>query len=141
MTVRAKFYLSSLELFPGQDSGGIIHMQAVARGDRNAQWAQATPSGSMQMTVNNPAGFEFFEQLMATSRATGKQPEVYIDIAPAADGWAGDGHKFRLAEVPETHYLYGKCGECSFGKDDKQFRYDATLRRSVETDELVHPNG
>ncbi len=113
MGVRAKFYIRSIELLPGKDAGGIVNLTAVGRGDRNAQWASATPNGTMVMTINNPPALQFFTDLLEQSRTNGRYPELFIDIAPALDGYIGDGHEFRLADVDqESHYLRGKCGEC-----------------------------
>lgn len=136
MHTRAKFYVSGLTLLPGKEAGIQVNLQAVGRGDRNAEWASATPCGSMSMTINNPAAVEVWEQFMRTARETGKQPELFIDIRPSEDGWPGDGHKFRLADVPESHYTHDKCGECGMGKDDL-LRYHG----SVEDRGLAHPNG
>lgn len=136
MKTRAKFYVSSLELLPGQGAGVKVHLQAVGRGDRNADWSAATPVGDMHMTVNNPAATEQWEAFMQEARATGKQPEVFIDIYPATDGWAGDGHKFRPGTgAAGTSYDERYCGECGNAQD-------ATMRTSTDEEPApAHPNG
>lgn len=136
--VRAKFYISGLTLYPGQNAGGEVKLTAVSRGDRNKDWAAATPSGEMRMTVNNPAGFAWFEEMMETSRRTGKQPEVFIDISHSTDGWPGDGHKFRPAEAKEGEYLYGVCGECGQALDACEWDQET---RKPDPARPVHPNG
>jgi hypothetical protein len=137
---RAKFYISGLELLPGQ-SGVKATLQAVARGDRNADWASATPCGSITMTINNPAAAAQWERFMQESRATGKQPEVFVDFAPASDGWAGDGHLFRPGEgEPGTCYGPDNCGECGQTVDADLFSYDREAGKSVAVGQ-VHPNG
>lgn len=136
--VRAKFYISGLKLYPGQNAGGEVFLNAVSRGDRNKDWATATPSGELRMTVNNPSGFKWFEDMMATSRATGKQPEVFIDISHSTDGWPGDGHKFRAAEAAEGEYLHGMCGECGQALDALEWDQET---RKPDPNRPVHPNG
>ena len=137
---RAKMYVSGLTLLPGKDAGIKLNLSAVGRGDRNAGWASATPMGSMEMTIQNPAAVAWWEDFMRAARTTGRSPELFIDIKPSEDGWPGDGHAFRLADVPEHHYGYGKCGECGLGKDDKLMEYDETVGRAVERG-LAHPIG
>lgn len=127
MGVRAKFNISKIELSAGNQGGKVI-LQAVSRGERNADWASATPSGTLEMQVNNPAGFEWFLKRMQAQREAGRYPEVWIDISDSMDGWPGDGHAFRLADVPEEHYQHGKCGECGFE------------RMGVYGDGQAHPN-
>jgi hypothetical protein len=133
-TTRAKFYLTGLTLLPGKDAGIQINLSAVARGDRNASWAKATPIGQLSMTVNNLAAAEQWDEFMRTARATGKQPEVFIDISPSEDGWPGDGHPFRLSDVAEGEYGHGKCSECGMGRDDD-------LRWNDPASGKAHPNG
>jgi hypothetical protein len=133
MRTRAKFYLGGLTLLPGLDAGIQVNLNAVARGDRNASWAKATPIGQMSMTIQNPAAVKQWEEFMRAARETGKQPELFIDIYPSEDGWPGDGHLWREAEFPEGHYDHGKgkCGECGYEKDIELTSLGTT----------AHPNG
>lgn len=139
MHTRAKFYISGLTLLPGKDSGVKVNLSAVSRGDRNAEWATATPCGSMEMTINNPAAAKVWQDFMEQARNTGKSPEVFIDIKPSDDGWAGDGHQFRLADVAEGIYGHGSCGECGLPKDGFVTEYDPVARKSVTTETPYHP--
>lgn len=137
---RAKFYISGLELLPGQP-GVKVNLQAVARGDRNADWASATPCGSITMTINNPVAAAQWERFMQESRATGKQPELFVDFAPAEDGWAGDGHRFVPGRgEPGTCYAPDYCGECGQTRDADVTKYDYDTRKNVVVGK-VHPNG
>lgn len=140
MSTRAKFYVTGLTLLPGKDAGIRVDLSAVARGDRNANWAKATPCGTMQMTINNPSAVAWWEGFMRASRETGKSPELFVDLAPSEDGWPGDGHAFRLADIPEGDYGHNRCGECGLGKDDPLWEYDSVAGKSVEAG-LAHPNG
>lgn len=124
MHLKAKFYISGVTLLPGTQ-GVKLDMSAVARGDRNASWAQATPCGNVTMTINNPSAARQVEDFMQAARQTGRQPEMFLDLAPSTDGWPGDGHGYRAADIPEGVYGHGRCGECSMSQDD----------------EKAHPNG
>lgn len=147
MTTRAKFYVSGLELLPGQGAGVRLKLQAVSRGDRNSDWATATPSGSMEMMIQNPRAVAWWEEFVQASRRTGKQPELYVDIAPSEDGWPGDGHAFSPSTGdPGTIYGPDKCAECGLTKDQELADYEWSDKehRSVKVDSSVrpsHPNG
>ena len=109
MSVRAKFYVQEVTKQPGV--GGRVKLAAASRGARNAQWASATPSGELVMQINNKPALDFFEGLI-DGAAAGVYPEVFITIEAATDGYPGDGHAFELADVPEGHYVHGKCAAC-----------------------------
>lgn len=137
---RAKFYLSGLELLPGQNAGVKVTLSAVSRGDRNADWATATPIGNISMTINNPDAAQAWEDFMQAARRTGKQPELFIDIFPSTDGWPGDGHKFRFASIPAGTYGHGTCGECGNSQDGDLLKYNPETQKN-ETSGKAHPNG
>lgn len=141
MHTRAKFYVTGVTLLPGQDAGVKVNLSAVSRGDRNATWAKATPMGSMEMTINNPVAAQAWEDFMQAARRTGKSPELFIDIYPSEDGWPGDGHLFRLADIEEGISGHGMCGECSMPKDGFITQYDRALGKTVDTETPYHPNG
>lgn len=137
---RAKFYVSGLTLLPGHDAGIKLELRAVCRGDRNSQWAAATPSGSMEMLIQNPSAVAWWDGFMRAARDTGRQPEVFIDIYPSSDGWPGDGHRYRPAEPSHTGYGEDTCGECGLRLDADNYEYDPEQRKSVVVGK-VHPNG
>lgn len=138
--LRGKVYLSGLTLLPGQ-SGVKADFTFVSRGDRNASWASATPIGQLSMTVNNPSAAARLEEFMQAARKTGKQPELFLDLTPSEDGWPGDGHVFRLADIPEGVAGHGNCGECGMPKDGEIMEWDRTLNKQVRTGKDYHPNG
>lgn len=140
LSTRAKFYLTGVEMIPGSQAVNI-RAQAVSRGDRNANWSSATPTGGLTMTITNPVAAKMYEDFMRVAREQGKQPEIFLDICASADGWPGDGHAYREADIPAGIYGHGVCGECGQGKDAKVFEWSAEKNRSVETEQLVHPNG
>lgn len=130
MNVRAKFFVRKCEL-DAHNKGGKVILSAVSRGDRNAEWAKASPAGTIEMQIDNAPAFEWFFEMVKAAQGTDYKPEVFVDFTAATDGFPGDGHTFRLADVPADHYLAGKCGECGVDKDAKW--------GSDET--LAHPNG
>lgn len=128
MGVRGKFNISEIKLVPG-NQGGEVTLRAVSRGERNADWATATPNGTITMQVNNPEGFKWFFDRLQAQRETGRYPEVFVDFSDSVDGWPGDGHVYQEPDVPAGHYVDGKCGACGFAKVGE---YDG---------QAVHPNG
>lgn len=77
MHVRAKFYLSHLEQKVGKD-GAIAHLKAVCRGDRNAEWSAASPSGDLALNVDADQ-VDAFKAMLDAPRH-GHQPEVFLDL-------------------------------------------------------------
>lgn len=81
--VRAKMYLEELR---HTTYGGGVTLRVVTRGEDNKQWAAATPSGEMKLSIKNELALEFFRDML------GK--EFFIDITPvpeAAQGQEGMG--------------------------------------------------
>jgi hypothetical protein len=107
MPVQARFYVAQIvkSAYAGTSGGGEVKLQAVSRGDQNAAWAAATPSGTVSMHVNNPEAAKWFEDRLGT--------DVAITFEEAAIRTPDDGHPFRPANVPAHHYLHGMCGECA----------------------------
>jgi hypothetical protein len=136
MSVRAKFYVAEVAQTPGAP-GGRVKLQACSRGARNAQWASATPGGSMEMFINNQPAFDYFAGLVGAAKS-GYQPEVFITIETASDGFPGDGHAYEEADVPSNHYGANKCAACGFPKEG-QVEYGPTGK--LDTPVTAHPNG
>lgn len=120
MTVRGKFFVAEVRKRPGK--GGVVQLSAASRGARNATWASASPSGTIELTINNPDAFAFFEQILdgagVDKHGYSHYPEVFVDFTPCYDGYPGDGHDFELADVPEGHYCHGKCAACGQPEGD-----------------------
>lgn len=82
MSVRAKFKVQSIQ--DSGDSEGKVYSRRVVLTPvysndpthENRSFWHATPSGSIDMWINNPAAFEQFEEGV----------EYYIDFTPADDG-------------------------------------------------------
>jgi len=64
--VKAKFYVANVSMSAHTTASdpdervGVITLKPACRGAVNAAWAQATPSGTIEMTVNNPPAFAWF---------------------------------------------------------------------------------
>jgi hypothetical protein len=94
---RAKFYVSSIELFSGSTK---VNMNVVTRGAENKTWASATPSGQLSMNIRTEAAGHF--QL-------GK--EYYVDFTPAeAPPSEGDGHEPEPYDAGYGSTVCAKCG-------------------------------
>ena len=75
--IRAKFAVNAL--FKDEFGNVNIRLHAVYKGDEsspeNESFSNATPSGSIELTVTNPTAAEFFDKLR------GKY--VYVDFTEA----------------------------------------------------------
>ncbi len=87
--VRAKFRCDEiLQHSAYTDSEGVKHesrtvkMDAVSDdGGDNESWSEATPSGKLEMTINNPSAFDTFVI----------NGEYYLDITPVEKAQGGKG--------------------------------------------------
>ena len=74
---RAKFSVSNI--FKDKNGWALVKLYAVYKGDEsspeNEGFSNSTPSGSVELTITNPAAIEFFENL------AGKY--VYLDFTEA----------------------------------------------------------
>ena len=61
MSVQARFFIQSLTRHAAHDSVQIT-MAASGRGPENKTWAQYTPVGKLELTVNNPEAAKWFEE-------------------------------------------------------------------------------
>lgn len=76
--VRAKFFVQEV----GRTTyGGKVVLRAVTRGEDNKQWASATPSGEITMTIRNELALDFYD--------VGE--EYYVDFTRAPKGVEGMG--------------------------------------------------
>jgi len=82
MAVRARFYVAEVTRYANQVQEGyaapaprgMVVMRPVTRGEDNKEWASATPSGEVRMTVTGPAWPWFDERL-------GKEVSILIEGA------------------------------------------------------------
>ena len=69
MTVQARFFVAEINQYAHLTQAGyappapmgVVKMRPVSRGEANAQWASATPSGEFTMTVRGEA-FPWFQE-------------------------------------------------------------------------------
>ena len=59
MAVQAKFFVAEINKFSG--GWGAVTLRPVTRGEANSEWAAATPSGEIKMTISNPPALKWFE--------------------------------------------------------------------------------
>jgi hypothetical protein len=60
MAVTARFYVSEVTHRAYNPAAAQVKLQATTRGDENKGWATATPSGSIDMAIQNPDAAAFF---------------------------------------------------------------------------------
>lgn len=76
MTVRAKFFVNSIEQYSAPaDSGSVKLCANNSKEGDNQDWSKYTPSGQITMMITNPAAFEFFKQALKDKSA------IYVDFA------------------------------------------------------------
>jgi hypothetical protein len=78
MSVRAKFYITTIEPYHGGKGGGTVKLRPVYSADpahENKTFWDATPTGEISMQINNPSAFDFF------TAKIGK--EFYVDFSEA----------------------------------------------------------
>ncbi len=77
--VEARFFVSGYERRAYDPEATEITLAAVSRGEHNKNWARATPSGQIKMTIKNEGAASWFiDQL-------GQEIAVHFTPAPAAD--------------------------------------------------------
>ena len=65
MTVSARFYVATITRRAYNPEHALVTLVAAGRGEQNKAWAQATPSGKIELTINNPAAAKWFEEHLA----------------------------------------------------------------------------
>jgi hypothetical protein len=73
MSVRAKFYVRAIETYSHPPQSGMVKLSAVmGTTDDNKSWSKYTPSGSIEMMIDNPPAFHQFHA----------GDEFYVDFTP-----------------------------------------------------------
>lgn len=90
MTVTARFFVQNIEQNEYNKAASTVRFSAVCRGSHNKQWAAATPSGWIEMTIlNDKAASQFvlheeyeltFQRVSKPEQGDGHEPRV--DYAP-----------------------------------------------------------
>ena len=97
--IRAKFYVGKLDN-PDGATAAQVGLNAVCRGVENSLWAQATPCGSITMSVKNDAAFEQFEM----------GAEYEVTFRKVAKPALGDGHPAVEAITMHGQVVCETCG-------------------------------
>lgn len=61
MAVSGRFFVAEVTKFAGRDDQGKVVLRPAYAGGANKEWAAATPSGEIWMSVNNPEAFAEFD--------------------------------------------------------------------------------
>jgi hypothetical protein len=61
MSVQARFFIQSITRNAASNHVQVV-MAASGRGPENKTWAQYTPMGKLEMSVNNPEAAKWFEE-------------------------------------------------------------------------------
>lgn len=101
MKTVAKLFVSKIERNASNPDQATIHFGAVTRGEANKVWADASPSASFQMTINNPEAVAQF-QLRQEYYVTFEQAEVIPTL--------GDGHEFEGGDSQWSENTCQLCG-------------------------------
>jgi hypothetical protein len=78
-TVQARFYVSGYERNAYNKDATTVKLQAVCRGEHNKEWAAATPSGQIQMTINNESAAAWFISQLGDEIAVTFEPASSAD--------------------------------------------------------------
>lgn len=74
MQVLARFYVAEIIQRSYDRGARTVKLQAVSRGTENKEWAAATPSGNIEMVINNAAAASQFE--------LGREYLITFELAP-----------------------------------------------------------
>ena len=61
MAVSARFWVDEITTRAYNPNHTSVILRAAGRGEGNKSWAQATPTGTIEMTVTNPAAAQWFK--------------------------------------------------------------------------------
>lgn len=76
--VVAHFYVSEVTKNAWDRGAKKVTLQAVSRGDKNREWASATPSGTITMQIKNGPAADWFEECFDR----GSDVELYFKALP-----------------------------------------------------------
>lgn len=110
MSIQARFFIQSITSYAG-NLGGTVVLSAVSRGSENKTWAAATPSGKIEMNVNNPAAFDWFRDHLS------KDVAITIEDRPALCEVCGEEVR------PGWDNGDDRNGITDYGTDAKLFRH------------------
>lgn len=68
MSVQARFFVQTITRHAGSDAV-LIKLCASSRGAENKSWSQYTPSGTLELHVNNPGAAQWFSDRLGSDVA------------------------------------------------------------------------
>lgn len=106
-SIEARMYVAERHAFAGQKQGKVI-LRVVGRGDQNRKWSNATPVGSTELTITNPAALALFDAWLADGL------DIAVTFSPVKVATPEDGHLFRPSEQEpgQSWPSAGVCGDC-----------------------------
>ena len=63
MSVKVKFNVSELTKFGNGGGGKVVLMPVVGDSDENREFWKYTPSGKLEMVIDNPEAYKQFEEM------------------------------------------------------------------------------
>ena len=124
--VRAKLFVASVRRQASAPDTIEVEMGAVTRGEANKNWAEATPSASFKMTIQNPEATTMF--------VLGR--ELYVDFTLAEQSPSlADGHAYKPGQYEQdqidkgtgTYSGFHRCAECNA----KRSSHEEPLRSQI----------
>lgn len=76
--IHARFYVEQLTKHAGM-AYISVKLRASTKGDENKSWAKYTPSGTLEMAINNPTAAAWFEDQL------GKDLALTFEAMPSPD--------------------------------------------------------
>lgn len=76
MSVSARFFVAEVTRFAYNPGATKVVLRASTRGEENKAWSSATPSGTIELNITNPAASEWFEKRIGQDTAL-----VFDDVA------------------------------------------------------------
>jgi hypothetical protein len=76
--ITARFYVAEITQRAKAQNATVVLQPAYANG-ANAEWATATPSGRMELQVNNLAAVEVFQEWLTQG------PDLHITMQPVEE--------------------------------------------------------
>lgn len=110
MSVQARFFVQAITTYAGNNGGQVV-LAPVSRGSENKTWASATPSGRIEMNVNNPAAFKWFQERLSQDVA------ILFEDRPALCEVCGEEVVAGYDQPQERQ------GVTDYGTDAKLFRH------------------
>lgn len=62
MSVAARFWVDEITTRAYNPDHVSVTLRAAGRGEGNKEWAQATPTGTIELTITNPAAADWFKE-------------------------------------------------------------------------------